>query len=97
MQKTQVTWDEIIEKFDNFECKLTKDINDSSLESFFRLLQEDFTNNKFEKVQIEEAKKRTEKIIIILDKLKADLQQKTIDLMEHSTKLVKYIKTPNAF
>ena len=63
MQKKQVTWDDIVEKFDTFERKMDKDINDKFLGDFFNSLKEDFDNNKFEKWQIEESQRRTEQII----------------------------------
>ena len=74
MQKKQVTWDDIVEKFDTFERKMDKDINDKFLGDFFNSLKEDFDNNKFEKWQIEESQRRTEQIILALDKLKIKLR-----------------------
>ena len=95
MQKKQVTWDDIVEKFDTFERKMDKDINDKFLGDFFNSLKEDFDNNKFEKWQIEESQRRTEQIILALDKLKIKLQQRSVALLENSVKLKNYIKSAN--
>ena len=95
MQKKQVTWDDIVEKFDTFERKMDKDINDKFLGDFFNSLKEDFDNNKFEKWQIEESQRRTEQIILALDKLKIKLQQRSVALLENNVKLKHYIKSAN--
>ena len=95
MQKKQVTWDDIVEKFDIFERKMEEDINDKSLGDFFNSLKEDFDNNKFEKWQIEESQRRTEQIILALDKLKIKLQQRSVALLENNVKLKHYIKSAN--
>ena len=95
MQKKQVTWDDIVEKFYTFERKMDKDINDKFLGDFFNSLKEDFDNNKFEKWQIEESQRRTEQIILALDKLKIKLQQRSVALLENSVKLKNYIKSAN--
>ncbi len=85
-------WEKIISKFDMFELELSKDIKDDSINEFFKSIRETFENNNFEKWHIEEAKKRTLKIMAILEKLKKDLQQQSAELLNKKGQFDSYLK-----
>jgi hypothetical protein len=95
MQKKQVTWEDIVTKLDLFEHTMEKNIHDKFLEDFFISLKDDFDNNKFEMWQIEEAHRRTSEIIKKLGELKAQLQERSVTLLENSVKLKNYIASSN--
>lgn len=95
MQNKEVTWDDIVKNFDVFESKMENNIYDKFLEDFFIFLKEAFGNNKFEMWQIEEANRRTGEIIKKLDRLKAQLQHRSQELIENSVKMKHYIASSN--
>jgi N-glycosylase/DNA lyase len=86
-------WEKIISKFDSFELELSKDINNNSLNDFFKSIREYFENNSFKKWQIEEAKKRTLKIMTILEELKKDLQLRSSELLSKKSQFDSYLKS----
>ncbi|WPY00554.1 hypothetical protein Trichorick_00434 [Candidatus Trichorickettsia mobilis] len=92
MNKNKVTWEEILQKFDQFEHLLDTNIHDSKLNDFFVNIREDFSNGTFQQCHIIEAKNRVTNIIQKIAERKQDLQQQSNNLIKQRSQFDSYIK-----
>lgn len=86
-------WQKILTKFDSFELELLKDINNNFVNDFFKTIRQYFENHSCEKWQIEEARKRTLRIMAILEELKKDLQLQSSKLLSQKSQFNSYLKS----
>lgn len=92
MEKNKVTWEEMLQKFDQFEQLLDTNIHDSKLNDFFVNIREGFSNGTFQQQHIVEAKNRVTNIIQKIAERKQDLQQQSNNLIKQRSQFDSYIK-----
>jgi uncharacterized protein YaaN involved in tellurite resistance len=93
MTKKNVTWEEILLKFDEVEEIMFEEDNEDKINEFFKYLKENFTiENGFDKTQFLEARSRIAQILAKIGSTKDELLERKASLTTNEKKLNKYSK-----
>ena len=93
MKKNMTTWEQVLQKFDQFEKQLDTKVYDTISDNFFADIREDITNGDFKRHQIQEAKNRIVLIQHKIAQLRQDLQQQSNSLLAQKSQFDSYLKT----
>ena len=95
MNINNLTFDEIIKKFDDFEQKFREDPTNKMLLSSFTNYSNIITNSSYTKEQIKQIRNRVLKLKELLSEAREELSLKSDMLLKRYNGVSKYIKTSN--
>jgi hypothetical protein len=95
MNIKNLTFDEMIKKFDDFEQKFREDPTNKMLLGFFTNYSNIITNSGYTEEQIEQIRNRVLQLKALLSEAREELSLKSDMLLKRYNAVSKYIRTSN--
>ena len=93
MTSKKLTWQQVIEKFDEFEKKFKTNPSDSSLPEFFEAFGEILNKNTYTTEELQEIRDRMLNLREVFAEKRVELTEKSHEVLDRHKQVSQYLKT----